>query len=79
MSAYETFCEENEVHTNEGSSGLKGLEKAMQECGYTSDNFAHGSVTENFLKDNPGAIEMLHTFIEENFREVFDDWNDEEE
>lgn len=63
----------------EGERGIGNLETVLKHLGYTGDNFKYGTITEKFLADNPGAIEKLIDFVEENFDPSFQSDSDEDE
>jgi len=78
MSGFERFCQEEECEASEGLRGLEHLDKVLQECGYEADDFARGSILENFLRDNSASIEALYEFVNEHFEEQFTDWDYED-
>lgn len=47
----------------EGEKGIDNLNKLAKVLGYNEDGFKYGSPLENFLKDNPGAVEKILEFI----------------
>ena len=59
------FREVNKIHSLEGDRGVEGLEKVVKALGYNDTGFRFGTPVESFLSDNPGAIESLLTWIEE--------------
>lgn len=66
------FFDKNSINRFEGEVGIENLEKILRHIDYAGDDFKHGSPVEKFLADNPGAIERLVEFIEENFYDKFD-------
>ena len=55
----ENFCDENQLYSFEGDSGLGRFEKLLTAIGYRPHGFKYGSLIEVFLADNPGAIEAI--------------------
>lgn len=73
------FLNEHKLFSFEGESGVKKLEVVLNEIGYKESGFAYGSAVENFLQDNPGAIQAILDFIEEHYEDDFERYTDEEE
>lgn len=59
------YMTENRMHHFEGDSGLEKLEKLFTALGYAGHGFRWGSPIEAFLADNPGAIEAILTWVED--------------
>lgn len=81
------FCKQEKISSFEGRIGVINLEKILLAIGY--DDF-NNSVVENFLTDNPGAIETIVEWIRSvgdktDWKEMIEseildsDENDEEE
>lgn len=77
--SFENFCIEEDCEPNEGTTGLENLEKIITQLGYEADGFDRGTLIENFLKDNSGAIEVLYNFVSQHFQEDFSDWEEVDE
>lgn len=77
--SFQDYLEDNKMFNFEGSGGLRNLTKICQELGYKESGFKFGSPIEEFLSDNPGAIEAILEFIEENFEEEFQYEEEKEE
>jgi hypothetical protein len=50
----------------EGASGVQALEKFCREVGYHNGEFLGDHPLLNFLADNPGAIDAIRDWINEN-------------
>ncbi len=61
MSLMDKYWEEHNVRT-EGQAGLNSLERLVRILGYGS-GFMQNRAVEDFLLDNPGAIETLLDFV----------------
>lgn len=59
------YIDENDLYRNEGDRGMENLEKIVGVLGYTGTGFRFGNPIEQFLSDNPGAIEAIMQFIGE--------------
>lgn len=73
------FLNEHKLFSFEGESGVKKLEVVLKEIGYKESGFAYGSAVENFLQDNPGAIQAILDFIEEHYEDDFERYTDDDE
>lgn len=69
MSNISRFINTKKLHSNEGVKGIENLNKIAKAIGYHENGFLYGSSLEQFLIDNPGAIETLREWILENFNE----------
>jgi prephenate dehydrogenase len=55
------YLDANKMHSFEGSTGVRRMEKIMQEvCGYHP---MFGNVMSEFFADNPGAVEAVVEWI----------------
>ena len=63
---FDKFVENNNLHRNEGDTGVQNLETIAIALGYRNEGYRYGSPIERFLSDNPGAIEALHDWIRDN-------------
>lgn len=61
----ERFKDRESLHRTEGEAGVRNLEMLCNALGYRDNGLRYGSAIENFLSDNPGAIEALWRFVEE--------------
>ena len=61
----EVWQRQNRAHRFEGDGGLENLEKLFEALGYKRTGFRFGEVIEVFLSDNPGAVEAILEWIEE--------------
>lgn len=61
----EQFCDQENLHSFEGDSGLDKFEKVIEALGYRPHGFKHGDLISVFLSDNPGAVEALMNWIKE--------------
>lgn len=59
------FEKENRIHRYEGETGLDNLSKLIEAIGYKAHGFKYGSALEVFLCDNPGACDLIVSFITE--------------
>ena len=57
--------DKNRAWNFEGDSGMDKFEKLVEALGYRDTGFRHGSPIEAFLSDNPGAMEAILQFVEE--------------
>lgn len=73
----QNFLNENEIFCLEGDRGVESLNKVCRELNYKEDGFRYGSSLENFLKDNSGASRAILDWIEENYKDSFEDYKDE--
>ena len=66
MEKYEIvdMFESNFMTRTEGEAGVKSLENVCETLGY-GEGFMRGRAIEEFLGDNPGAVEALFQFITE--------------
>jgi hypothetical protein len=58
---FQKYCDENFCGT-EGERGVRNLETLCETLGY-GKGFMHNRAVEEFLSDNPGAIEAVLEFI----------------
>ena len=65
---FEEFIEENDLHPYQDDRGVENLKKIIDHLGY--DNFGQ-SIIINFIRDNPGILEPMFDWIEENYSEKF--------
>ena len=61
----EEYMDQEKIYRFEGDSGLESLGKIFEAMGYEEHNFKYGSFVEVFLADNPGAVEAIIDWIEE--------------
>lgn len=61
MSLMDRYWEEHNVRT-EGQAGLNSLERLVRILGYGT-GFMQNRAVEDFLLDNPGAIEAMLDFV----------------
>lgn len=73
------FLNDNKIGCLEGDRGIEALNKVCRELDYKADGFRHGSSLENFLKDNSGASQAILDWIEENYKDSFEDYNEDDE
>jgi len=66
MDKYEIvdMFEQNFMTRSEGEGGVKNLENVCEILGY-GEGFMRNRAIEEFLTDNPGAVEALFQFITE--------------
>ena len=57
--------DQNGAHSFEGDSGLERLEDLVDVLGYSGHGFRFGDPIQQFLSDNPGAVEAILAWIEE--------------
>ncbi len=62
---FDTYLTQNHMYSFEGQRGVRNLNKITQDVGGYTD-------LEHFLEDNPGAIEALINWIQEQNNQ---DWN----
>ena len=63
----DAYIDHNRMYHFEGCSGVKNLEKLLRDMGYDrGGQFLGDWPIHNFLSDNPGAIQALIEFIQEN-------------
>ena len=55
---------DNFARSSEGETGVRNLENVCEVLGY-GEGFMRGRAVEEFLQDNPGAVEALFEFIME--------------
>ena len=60
---FEAYCDNN-FRTVEGESGVRNLEQLVETLGY-GEGFMRNRAIEDFLTDNPGAVEAVLQFIGE--------------
>lgn len=68
----QNFLDVKKFYNFEGDRGIERLNVVLNKIGYKESGFQYGSPVEEFLKDNPGAIEKMLEFVEEYFDEKFD-------
>ena len=61
--------EKNRAWHFEGDRGVERLENLVKVLGYPGTGFRFGNPVEQFLSDNPGAMEALVVWIEEQLDE----------
>jgi len=61
----ERFLEQEQFRSFEGERGLERLNDLTKVLGYEETGFRHGSPLEQFLIDNPSAIEALVDYIKD--------------
>lgn len=59
------FVEQEKLWHFEGDSGLEKFEKICTAIGYPGHQFRYGDPIQHFLSDNPGAIQAILEWIEE--------------
>lgn len=64
---------DNFVRSAEGETGVRNLETICEVLGY-GEGYMTGRAIEDFLTDNPGAVEAIFEFISE-WGERSTDWN----
>jgi len=69
------FIEKKTICNWEGDRGVKNLTTVVEALGYQGHQFTYGTPVEEFLSENPGAIESIISWIEENGEGV-QDWKD---
>jgi len=69
--AFDAYCDNN-FRTCEGESGVRNLEQLVETLGY-GQGFMRNRAIEDFLTDNPGAVEAVLNFIGE-WVERNDEW-----
>ena len=70
---FSKYLDMNKIYNFEGSNGVRRMKKVMKDiCGYGD---AWGGTMNNFFSDNPGAIEAVMTWIENNIPKV-SDWEE---
>lgn len=74
----QNFLDQQQFHSFEGERGIERLNEVINECGYKDSGFRNGSTVEEFLKDNPGAIENLLEWIGDNHSDCFEDYKSQE-
>lgn len=77
MSLIDDWCETKEEYHGiiaEGEKALDQLNDLCKDLGYKKDGFLYGSSLEKFFLDNPGAVEAIHDWIEENYEDELDDY-----
>lgn len=66
--------DENNAHHFEGTSGVERFRKLCEAIGYKEGNYlGYGHAIENFLSDNPGALEALVNWIQD---QDVDEWKE---
>lgn len=69
MSTTEKLLEQSDRHYSlEGESGVEALNFVTKELDYKDDGFRYGSSFERFLADNPGAVEAVLKWIDNNYQ-----------
>lgn len=61
---FDTYCEKNRMFHFEGERGVQHLTQVVETLGY-GEGWMRGRAIEDFLTDNPGAIEAVMEFIGE--------------
>lgn len=69
--AFDAYCD-NRFTTCEGERGFRNLEELVETLGY-GEGWMRGRAIEDFLTDNPGAVEAVLQFIGE-WVERNDEW-----
>lgn len=70
----EKWESQNRVRSYEGANGVRNLEKLCDAMGYDKQGeFVNADSIWNFLSDNPGAMEAIINWIDEQEN---DDWKD---
>ena len=66
MEAYELFDKymDNHFRSFEGERGVRNLEQLVETLGY-GEGWMRGRAIEDFLTDNPGAVQAVVEFIGE--------------
>ena len=64
-SPVDRWLEEHKFYSFEGERGLERLNEFCSALGYKESGFKFGSPLEEFLQDNPGAIEALLDWVRE--------------
>ena len=64
-SLVDRWLEEHKFYNFEGERGLERLNEFCSALGYDESGFQFGSPLEEFLQDNPGAIEALLDWVRE--------------
>jgi len=59
------FCAQEKFHSFEGDRGVERLNVIAKVLGYEESGFKYGTALEQFLSDNPGAIEALVDWIKD--------------
>jgi len=59
------FCDQEQFHSFEGDRGVERLNVIAKVLGYEESGFKYGTSLEQFLSDNPGAIEALVDWIKD--------------
>lgn len=62
---FDAYLTQNHMYTFEGQCGVRNLNKITQDVGGYTD-------LEEFLEDNPGAIEAVISWIQEQNNEQWD-------
>lgn len=82
---FDEFIDEYKLYRNEGTEGIKQLNKICEGIGYKEDNLLYGTSLERFLQDNSGCIEVIKDFIRDNvgkgneWKEELETWLTEED
>jgi hypothetical protein len=74
MEALQQFMLQERMFSFEGDRGVKNLTRIVEVLGY-GKGFMRGRALEEFLADNPAAIEAVVEFIGE-WSERNSEWND---
>ena len=74
---FENYIEEKNLHSVEGSSGVANLKTIIEELPSSDDYGTFSPMIDDFLSDNPGAIEALREWISDNYSEAFEPWSDD--
>jgi hypothetical protein len=78
MNGFQQFLQDKNIRT-EGQESVRGLNTIAKEIGYKDSGFMFGSAFEEFLSDNPGAVQALHEWIEKYYSETFETFETDEE
>jgi hypothetical protein len=62
----EAYLESKGFNQFEGERGVQRLEEVVKDLGYKEDGFKYGDPISSFLVDNPGCIEAIILWIEDN-------------
>ena len=69
----EEYKETMKIGSIEGSSGIRDLNTLCEAIGYRENGFRYGSSLEIFLQDNPGCVQAIYDWIDEN---MVDEWEE---
>ena len=71
MDTLDKYIDKMEFFCWEGERGINQIHELCSDLGYPSQPFLHGDPLHNFLRDNPGAIETILSWIRNN---MDDNW-----